>query len=417
MRRFIGRQALIGVALALVVTSCGVDASSTTTTTLLPTDTAATTSSTEAVVAETTSSTTTTTLPPSGPPLAVEGDNNETVEALQFLLNCNGYGDLTVDGAFGPATRAAIEAAQAGLGRTVNGAPDEVTMADLSRACSESRRLEVGDGVVTVVGNAAPDDPEIFQISLLSGSTLSVNITLGLGHLVTVRGADGVELAVQGQGTWNIETTQDYSVEVNSPSGPVRFALAVNVTAGVQETGDWILAGDSITYRGTKLALGDDAQTVIDKVIDFLGHGIRGSYLEFDTDWYTISDPQDLGLRGVFIEGFALLFFGPNPSVGPNPSDPVRPETFERWRFEGPSDDAAGDPRPDDYATTAEGITVGDTLADLTATYGSAATAGSNSTEHYYRMNDAGGELCFYFGASAPTGFDVITEIASECRS
>ena len=411
MRRIIGRHALVGVALALVVASCGDDATPTSTTTLPPTDTAATTSTTEAVVAATTSSTTTTTLLSSGPPLVVEGDNNETVAAFQFLLNCTGYGDLTVDGAFGPATRAAVEAAQAGLGRTVNGTPDEETMADLSRACSETRRLEGGHGVVTVVGNAAPDDPEIFQISLLSGSTLSANITLGLGHLVTVRGADGAELAVQGQGTWNIDTTQDYSIEVASPSGPVRFALAVNVTAGVQETGDWILAGDSITYRGTKLALGDDTQTVIDKVIDFLGHGIRGSYLEFDTDWYTISDPQDLGLRGVFIEGFALLFFGPNPS------DPARPETFERWRFEGPSDDAAGDPRPDSYATTTEGITVGDTLADLTAAYGGAATAGSNSTEHYYRMNDSGGELCFYFGASAPNDFDVITEIASECRT
>ena len=412
MRRIVGRQALIGVALALVVASCGVGAAPTTTATTIPiADTAATTSSTEAVVAETTSSTTTTTLPPAGPPLAVEGDNNETVEAIQFLLNCNGFGDLTVDGAFGPATRAAVEEAQTGLGRTVNGTPDEETMADLSRSCSERRRIEGGDGVVTVVGNAAPDDPEIFQISLLSGSTLSVTVTLGLGHLVTIRGADGVEVAPASATTWEIATTQDYSIEVSSPSGPVRFALAVSVTAGVQETGDWILAGDSITYRGTKLSLGDDAQTVIDKVIDFLGHGIRGSYLEFDTDWYTISDPQDLGLRGVFIEGFALLFFGPNPS------DPARPETFERWRFEGPSDDAGGDPRPDSYATTAEGITVGDTLADLTATYGGAATAGSNSTEHYYVMNDSGGELCFYFGANAPADFDVITEIASECRS
>ncbi len=410
MRRIIGRPALFGAGLAVVLASCGGDAAPTTTTPV-PTETAVTTSSTEAVVAETTTSTSTdTTLPPRGPPLAVEGDNNETVEAYQFLLNCNGFGDLTLDGAFGPATLAAVEAAQTSLGRAVDGAPDDEMMAELSRSCSESRRLE-GDGVVTVIGNAAPDDPETFSVALLSGSTMAVTVTQGTGLTVIVRGANGSEITLQGQSTWEIDTTQDYLIEVGSPSGPVTFALAVNVTTGVQETGDWILATDGVTYRGTKLALGDDAQTVIERIIDFLGHGVRGAYAEFDTDWYPITDPQDLGLRGIFIEGFAFLFFGPDPA------NPDRPETFERHRFVGPSDDADGNARPDDYATTAEGITVGDTLADLKAAYGDQVTAGSNSEEHYYRLTDAGGELCFYFGPDEPTDFDQISEIASECRT
>ncbi len=400
---------------SLVVVSCSGDTATVfTSTTVTPVDPTAATSSTEAVATEssTTSSTTTstTTTTPSGPPLVVQGDNNETVEAFQFLLNCNGFGDLTVDGAFGPATLAAVEAAQAGLGRAVTGAPDDLLMADLSRTCSQNRRLGGDDGVLTVFGNAAPDDPEIFSIALVSGSTLSVTVTLGLGHSVTVRGADGTEVVPESATTWQIGTTQDYMVEVSSPSGPVIFALAVNVTAGVQTTGDWILATDSLTYVGTELSLGDDAQTVIDKVFDFLGHGIRGSYLEFDTDWYTISDPQDMGLRGIFIEGFAFLYFGPDPT------DLARPETFERWRFEGPSDDADGVARAADYATTAEGITVGDTLADLQAAYGTDVDAGSNSSEHYYRYTDSGGEMCFYFGASAPASTSVIIEIASECR-
>jgi len=373
-----------------------------------------TTVSTEPVVADTTSSTSTstsTTLQPSGPPLAVQGDTNETVEAFQYLLNCNDLGDLTVDGAFGPATLAAVEAAQTSLGRAVNGAPDAELMADLSRSCSVNRRLSGdGEGVITVVGNAAPGDPEVFSVALLADSTLGVTVTLGLGHLVTVRGADGSVIPPTSETIWEVASTQDYLIEVTSPSGPVMFALAVNVTAGVQQTGDWILATDSITYRGTKLSLGDDAQTVIDEVIGFLGHGIRGSYLEFDTDWYTITDPQDLGLRGVFIEGFALLFFGPDPV------HPAELETFERWRFEGPSDDGAGVARPDDYATTSEGITVGDTLLDLMAAYGSDVDAGSNSDEHYYRFSNSGGEMCFYFGASAPSNSSAISEIASECR-
>jgi len=410
MRLIIGRQTVAAGALAVVLAACGGVAAPTTTVA----DPDVTTTPTEPVVTESstsTSSSTSTTLAPGGPALAVEGDNNETVEAFQFLLNCNGYGDLTVDGAFGPATLTAVEAAQAGLGRAVTGAPDAETMADLSRSCSDNRRLPGdGDGVITVFGNAAPGDPEVFSVALLAGSTLSVTVTLGLGHLVTVRAADGSEIAPSSETIWEIATTQDHLIEVNSPSGPVMFALAVNVTPGVQETGDWILATDSISYRGTKLSLGDDAQTVIDEVIGFLGHGIRGSYLEFDTDWYTITDPQDLGLRGVFIEGFALLFFGPDPV------HPAEPETFERWRFEGPSDDGAGVARPDDYATTSEGITVGDALLDLMAAYGSDVDAGSNSEEHYYRFSDSGGEICFYFGAAAPSNSSTIVEIASECR-
>jgi hypothetical protein len=119
-----------------------------------------------------------------------------------------------------------------------------------------------------------------------------------------------------------------------------------------------------------------------------------------------------MGLRGVFIEGLAFLFFGPDPN------NPDRPETFVRHRFVGPSVDADGNPRPDDYVTTAEGITVDHTLADLKAAYGDRVKSGSNSKEHYYRFADSGGELCFYFDTEdEPTDSASITEIASECRS
>jgi len=413
MRRIIGRPALLGAGLAVVLISCGGDAAPATT---IPApagtaDPAATTLPSEGVVAESTTSTSTTmTPPPSGPPLAVDGDNNETVVAFQALLNCTGFGDLTVDGAFGPATLAAIEAAQTSLGRVVDGAPDDDTMAELSRSCSEIRQIE-GEGLVTVVGNAAPEDPETFRIALLSGSSLAAIITQGTGLTVTVRGADGSDTTPQGPSAWEIGTTQDYLIDVGSPSGPVTFALAVNVTIGVQETGDWILATDGVTYQGTELSLGDDAQTVIDQIFDFLGHGVRGSYEEFDTDWYSITDPQDLGLRGIRIEGFAFLFFGPDPV------HPDRPETFERHRYTGPSDDADGTPRPDDYATTSEGITVGDTLIDMQAAYEDQLAFGSNSSEYFYRLTDSGGELCFYFGSDEPTDLSPITEIASECRT
>ena len=358
----------------------------------------------------TTTTSTTTTLP-SSPPLIEEGDDNDVVAAFQFLLNCNGYGDLAEDGNFGPATLAAVEAAQEDLGRTVNGSPDEETFAELSRSSAESRPLE-GEGTAIIVGNAAPGDPETLEASLLSNTTLKVTFTQGSGLEVNVTGADGNEVAPQDPTTWVIDTTQDYAIEIGSPVEPVTFAVTVELTVGERVVGDWILATDGLIYKGAKLALGSDAQTVIDKVFHNLGHGVRGAYDEFDTGWYAVTDPADMGLRGIFVEGFALLFFGPDP----NNLD--RAETFQRFRFVGPGLDADGDPRPENYATTAEGITVGDTLADLKAAYAGEVTAGSNDAEYWYRLVYSTGDLCFYFDTeNEPTDSALITEISSECRT
>jgi peptidoglycan hydrolase-like protein with peptidoglycan-binding domain len=342
-----------------------------------------------------------------------EGDDNETVAAFQFLLNCSGYGDLTVDGNFGPATLAAVEAAQRALARTVNGAPDEPTFAALSRACSDPRELEA-DETLTVVGNAAPGDPEAYALALLTGSTVQVTLTAGNGLSFTLTGADGQEVEPQGQAKWAVEATQDYLLEVaaGDDAESATFTLTVAVTETEREVGDWVLATDGVIYKGTKLALGADADGVIDKVFDYLDHGVRGNLDEFDTDWYTITDPSDMGLRGIFIEGFAFLFYGPDPN------NPDRPETFTRWRFVGSTVDADGNPRPDHYATTAYGITVGDTLADLKAVYGGDVRSGSNDEEFYYRYVDSYGDMCFYFDTeNAPADADEITEMSSECRT
>lgn len=410
MRRFIARPAWWIAGLALILAACGGDAAPTTTT-ITTTTAPGTTTTTDILVTTTAPPTTSTTTLPSGPAIAEEGDHNEIVEAVQSLLNCNGFGDLEVDGAFGPATRAAVEAAQEDLGREVTGAPDDEMLATLSRTCAETRRLE-GEAEAVVVGNAAPEDPEMFSIALLSYTTLAVTISHGVGVTVTLTDADeAVVEPREGTTTWDILTAQEYLLEVTSPDGPMTFALEVTVTETAREKGDWTLRTDGISYKGTFLPLGTDADTFVTKIFGWLGHGVRSGYGEFDTDWYVITDPADMGLRGIFIEGFAFLFHGPDPN------NPDRPETFERHRFEGPSADASGTPRPANYATTMEGITVGHTLADLKDAYGTRVRSGHNSEEYYYRFADSGGELCFYFDTEdEPTDFDPIVEIASECR-
>jgi peptidoglycan hydrolase-like protein with peptidoglycan-binding domain len=401
-------------ALSVVIAGCSGEAAplDTTTTTMAattsaPPTTAATTSTTAAPVESTT---TTTTIPPlENRTLAVQGDSGEAVETAQFLINCYGLDELEVDGVFGPATRGAVEAVQGSLGQGTDGEFDEDLLRGLSRYCSASRR-RAGAGELTVIGNTGPEDPETYTIGLLGGSTLGAAVAAGEGIVLALAGEDGAEVAPLDGSTWEVESSQDYLLTVlTDGEDPVTFTLTVTLAPGAGG-GGWILATNGITYGDTKLSIGDDAQTVIDSVFDFLGHGVRGSYGEFDTDWYSITEPGNIGLRGVFIEGLAFLFYGPDPTY------PDRPETLARIRFEGPGYDAAGDPRPANYVTTAEGVTVGHNLAFLRSAYGDRVKPGSNSNEHYWRYADSGGELCFYFGASAPTDGSPIVEIATECR-
>ena len=403
MPRIIGRPALMVVTLALVAASCGGGTGETTTT-------AATTTTTPSTVPQTTTTTegtTTTTLPPS-PVVATEGDENDVVAAIQFLLGCGGYGDLTVDGEFGPATTTAVESAQTALGFEVTGEPTEGLFALLSRTCNEDRVIEPSDDPVTVVGHTAAGEPEEFTVSLLFGSTLTVRVVSGEGVSVIVRDAAGMPLESADGTAFAIAVSGDHTIEVSTAGDPTLFTLEVGL-ASIAEAGAWIITTDGIAYGDTQFVLGTAAAPMIDKIFEFLGHGVRTEFDEFDTGWEA---PGQEGFRGIFIEGIAFLFYGPNDD------DPDRPETFARVRYVGPSFDANGDPRPAGYVQTLSGITVGHTLADLQDTYGSQVRAGSNSEEHYYRYGAAdGSEVCFYFGEDAPTDSSQIVEISTECRS
>jgi hypothetical protein len=400
------RRYVLLATLALVVTACSGDepaaTSSTTTTTL-----AASTTTTTAVPITTT---TTTTTVPSGTPIAQQGDDNETVEAIQFALNCTGFGDLTIDGDFGPATLGAANAAQEQLGRAVNDQVDEETFAELSRACSQARGFDGEDAPITLVGNAAAGDPELVDLAVPSKGVLTITIVSATDLTVTLLGPDLTVVLPDEEGglTWEVGAGE-HRIQVEPALDPTTFSMDIDLLSGAELAGAWIMGTNSLSFGDTELALGDDADNVIDFVIETLGHGVRSSYDEFDTGWYVITAPQSLGIRGLFIEGLAFLFFGPHPE------DTDRPETLARIRFEGPSDDADGEPRPDNYVTTDRGITVGDSLADLQAAYGSSVSIGGNENR-YYRYTDSGGELCFYFVEDAPTDSSLIVEMSTECR-
>jgi len=152
-------------------------------------DSALAPSTSTTVVATTLLATTTTTLgefielQPNGPAIATEGDRNEYVEALQFLLVCTGHERITedgpavtVDGVFGPITSAMVAYLQAEMRRIPSGSPDEETFASLARRCGATRTIEFTDDSNDrkVAGNVTPGDDDLFIIEGEAGRTLTV---------------------------------------------------------------------------------------------------------------------------------------------------------------------------------------------------------------------------------------------------
>lgn len=271
--------------------------------TTTPPSTTAVTSST------TTSSTTTTTVPliSNGPAITHEGDRNETVEALQFLINCNGYGQLTIDGAFGPASLAAVEAVQLDLGREVTGAPDDETLAILSRGCSEDRRVSIDDadeGEQIVVGNVAEGDPDLYFIRAAEGERMSVVLETEFdGAVINVRSTDGGAVGTGGSAVWaaDIDSTGDYLVEISglvAVTYVVTFALATLDLDDVDSADDGSIVVDGLDSRvsSTCLDTGGEGSYVAESA---LGHLVvtTGRVADFALDRGGVGAPLEFVFR------------------------------------------------------------------------------------------------------------------------
>jgi hypothetical protein len=393
------------LALALVAAACGGGTGESTTTTGATTTT---TTTTIPATTTTTEPTTTTTTQPASLVVAEEGDVGEVVAQIEWLTGCGGFGDEAVDGIFDAALTTAVMDAQTSLGFEPTGAATEDFFISLTQLCFLDRELRPGSDPIRVFGFTALDDPEVFSITLFTDSVMTVNVVAGPGALVTVFGPDGAPLVPAEDGTITAAANGLHRIEVSTAGDPVFFIIDVELEFS-GEAGDWIITTDGIAHRDTEFVIGTAAGPMIDDIYDILGHQPRSQYDEFDTGW---DQPGQEGFRGVFIEGLAFLF------LGPNAENPGRPETFWRVRYVGESFDENGHPRPYGWVQTLSGITVGDTLEDLIDTYGSQVSPGSNSEEHYYRFGAAdGSEVCFYFGENEPDDNDEVLEISTECRA
>lgn len=79
-------------------------------------------------------------------PLVRQGDHQHPVQTLQYLLRAHGH-NLAVDGAFGPATDAAVRAFQQQTGRAIDGTVGPATWSALIITV---RRGSQGDAVRAV---------------------------------------------------------------------------------------------------------------------------------------------------------------------------------------------------------------------------------------------------------------------------
>ncbi|OFW65553.1 MAG: hypothetical protein A2Z12_03070 [Actinobacteria bacterium RBG_16_68_21] len=293
-----------------------------------------TTAATTTTAPPTTEATTTTTEPPApnGPPITSLGDNNATAFALQFLMNCAGYGPLEVDGVFGPATEAAVRAMQADIDREESGAPDDQTFALLSRSCTESRRLSLDAGGTEAVGNVSASDPDTYFVRAEAGQRLAVLIRSdGGGARAAVKGADGAVLATPATArAADIPSTQDYVVTVDTDGDATTYSLLVAVvtpgTGGVAaaEAGTIVVGGDEEAVSGVCLDTTGDTSYAAETGSGFLvvavGHpggfaitrGGVGGWIEFvyrDGSPGYVGFPSDLDLSvGGRVVGTARVY-------------------------------------------------------------------------------------------------------------
>jgi peptidoglycan hydrolase-like protein with peptidoglycan-binding domain len=239
------RRALLIVGVAMLVAAgCSGEAAETGETAETTAPTAAPDGTSTTRPDETTTSTSTASDTSAGsteplPAFLVEGDRGSYVAALQFLLDCAGYGPVTVDGVFGPRTAQAVRLAQGAEGKRITGEPDEATFALLARACGERRVLYLvsdgqfdasGNTILEIAGNVADGDPDTFDLAIDGGRSISVEVVMRAPVDVSVEGPDGTVLHPPGETTFTVEipVTEVYTIRV-SGVGPASYQLFLKI--------------------------------------------------------------------------------------------------------------------------------------------------------------------------------------------
>jgi len=348
-------------------------------------------------------------------PFVQEGDTGAYVEALQFYLICTGHERLSadgpvisVDGRYGPITADAVAYYQAELRRIPSGDPDEETFAQLARDCREERSVAFpeGQGVVAAAGNVGPGDDEIFALEGVQGRVITIVVSEGEIQAV-LETADGTvvqQVSLGGGWSGKLPTDSDYRLRVTG-SLAVSYALDIQVARPRFvniDFGRMALAADGFGI----LAIGDDAERVIERLQSILGDPTE------DSGWAT----GDAGSRTCLGSNRHLAWIiQPADEGDQHPAvlyvhfsdNDTGAQTFAEYAY------VSLDPQAVDAGvmdlSTAGGVTIGRTIAEFVAAYGQPnfldGTSGmANAGGMVMGIAPAGGEDLVWFVGSGEDG-------------
>jgi peptidoglycan hydrolase-like protein with peptidoglycan-binding domain len=337
-------------------------------------------STTTAPVASTLPATTTTTLgeyvklEPNGPVFLTEGDRNEYVEALQFLLVCTGHERITengpavtVDGVFGPITTAMVAYLQAEMRRVPTGSPDEATFASLARRCGATRTIEFPEdrNDLRIAGNVTPGDDDLLIVEGEAGRTLTVAIVEGTVQF-SVRDEEGNVLHDARDGSqWSAVISEDAEFRIRVISATTAsYSLLIDYPPPPRveiDFGPLVLAPDGLGI----VDFGDEPISVIEVLTLLLGEPTTDSGWEggsinnctgFNRHLRWVIDPAVSGNanRAVFFAHFSDEGFSDT--------------SFAQWEYITLEADQV-DVGAKELAT-AEGLSIGSSITEFTTLYG-----------------------------------------------
>jgi hypothetical protein len=228
------RLLIAGVVLALIGAACADDDSETAATTIATTD-----STTLGTVAppDTSPAATITTTTPATPaaPYAVEGDLSAQVAALQFFLDCAGFGPVPIDGRFAEQTTTAVRLAQFDLGYTETGEPSAEMFAAMALTCDRGRDIFFPPDLNTTqnAGYVEPDRHEDLGHEGLTGQRLEIDAGGGDSVLLTLLAPDGSPVQEASMDELSVDLTQNGRFVLRvSAAEPAWYVLSITRTGG-----------------------------------------------------------------------------------------------------------------------------------------------------------------------------------------
>jgi peptidoglycan hydrolase-like protein with peptidoglycan-binding domain len=338
----------------------------------------------------------------------MEDDLSAQVAALQFVLLCNGYDPVAIDGRFGAETLTAVRLAQFDRGYEETGEPTRPLFAELATACDQGRSFffPPGETVTQSAGYAGPVHDDTIGLSGTAGQRFMLSTTGGDPVTIALLTPDGssIEPAPVGGASVTLPTTGMYTVRV-SADAPAWYLLTATLTGAGQNVDTSSIVLDADALGGLGLV---DAMDPADEVIEIMN-------AKLGPPSHDTGEDAETGCPGVHRQ---VRWEIPAPDGGVptglvlhfHDDDGQWPEMrFTDWSY-GPADWDAARPGRQGLLTTPRGITVGSPTTEAIDAY----------PELEFMMNALSGDVVGWSGgfellfiADFGDGIDMATDLST----